>query len=131
MGALFGGCGLAAATEAMERCTGRPTVWATAQYLSFARPPAVVDIEVVAMVTGHLTSQARAIGRVGADEIFTVNAALGTRDDVMSGQWAAMPEVPPPDVCPLRQPQERHRGTLFDRLEMRLANARQHSELPG
>jgi acyl-CoA thioesterase len=131
MGALFGGCGLAAATEAMERSTARPTVWATAQYLSFARPPAVVDIEVVAMVTGHLTSQARAVGRVDDDEIFTVNAALGTRDDTMSGQWAEMPDVPPPDVCPVRTAQDRHRGTLFDRLEMRLAKARQPDELPG
>jgi acyl-CoA thioesterase len=131
LGALFGGCGLAAATEAMERSTGRPTVWASAQFLSFARPPAVVDIEVVAMVTGHQTSQTRAIGRVDDDEIFTVNAALGTREEVMSGQWAVMPVVPAPDMCPRREAQNRHRGTLFDRLEMRLANARQHDQLPG
>jgi acyl-CoA thioesterase-2 len=131
MGALFGGCGLAAAVEAMERSTGRPTVWASAQYLSFARPPAVVDIEVVAMVTGRRTSQARAIGRVDDDEIFTVNAALGTRPDAMAGQWAVRPEVPPPDACPPRTTQQRHRGTLFDRLEMRRANARDLDELPG
>ena len=131
MGALFGGCGLAAAVEAMERSTGRPTVWATAQYLSFARPPAVVDIEVVAMVTGRQTSQARAVGRVDDDEIFTVNAALGTRSDTMAGQWAVRPEVPPPEVSPLRTARDRQRGTLFDRLEMRRANARDLDELPG
>src|SRR4029079_11427849 len=131
MGALFGGCGLAAAVEAMERSTGRLTVWASAQYLSFARPPAVVEIEVVAMVTGRRTSQARAIGRVDDDEIFTVNAALGTRPDTMSGQWAVRPDVPPPDACPPRSTQQRHRGTLFDRLEMRRANARDLDELPG
>ena len=43
---MFGGCGLGAACEAMELTTGRPTVWATAQYLAFARPPSAVDIEV-------------------------------------------------------------------------------------
>ena len=31
---LFGGCGLGAALVALEAATGRPTVWATAQYLS-------------------------------------------------------------------------------------------------
>ena len=46
MGALFGGVGLGAAVDAMERHTGRPLVWATAQYLSFTRPPSVLDIEV-------------------------------------------------------------------------------------
>ena len=30
---LFGGCGLGAAIEALERTTGRPVVWAAAQYL--------------------------------------------------------------------------------------------------
>ena len=44
---LFGGCGLAAAIEAMEATTGRPLVWATAQYLSYARPPSVMDIGLV------------------------------------------------------------------------------------
>jgi len=30
---LFGGCGLGAAISAMEALSGRPTIWATAQYL--------------------------------------------------------------------------------------------------
>jgi len=83
------------------------------------------------MVTGRQTSQARAVGRVDDDEIFTVNAALGTRADTMAGQWAVRPEVPSPGVSPLRTAQDRHRGTLFDRLEMRRANARDLDELPG
>ncbi len=76
-GFLFGGAGLAAATAALEVATGRPLVWASAQYLSYARPPAVLDIEVALAVTGHQISQARATGRVDDVEIFTVNAALG------------------------------------------------------
>ena len=35
---MFGGVGLASAIGAMERTTGRPLIWATAQYLSYARP---------------------------------------------------------------------------------------------
>ncbi len=42
-GFLFGGCGLGAAVTALEAVTGRPLVWATAQYLSYARPPEILD----------------------------------------------------------------------------------------
>ena len=78
-GFLFGGCGLGAAIEALEATSGRPVVWATAQYLSFARPGSVVDLEVTVAVDGRNTAQARAIGRVDAEEIITVNGALGRR----------------------------------------------------
>ena len=131
MGALFGGVGLAAAVEAMERHTGRPLVWATAQYLSFARSPAVVDIEVVDAAVGHKTSQVRATGHVGQEEIFTVNAALGRRHFPAEGEWAVPPEVPPPDACPARQTDERHQGTLMSRMEMRVAKGRGSDEFPG
>ena len=43
---LFGGCGLGAAISALEGTTGRPLIWATAQYLSYAKPPSIVDIDV-------------------------------------------------------------------------------------
>ena len=43
---MFGGVGLASAIAAMEGTTGRPLIWATAQYLSYARPPSVVDLDV-------------------------------------------------------------------------------------
>src|SRR5438270_4762868 len=92
LGALFGGVGLGAAVEAMVQHTGRPLVWATAQYLSFARPPSVVDIEVVDAALGHKTSQVRATGHVGDEEIFTVNAALGRREFPVEGEWAVPPE---------------------------------------
>ena len=62
---LFGGCGLGAAIAALEGTAGRPCVWATAQYLSFARPGEVVDIDVTIAVEGHQITQARAVGHVG------------------------------------------------------------------
>ena len=43
--ALFGGCGLGAAIEVMEQVTGRPCVWATAEYLSYASPPSVLELD--------------------------------------------------------------------------------------
>ena len=77
-GTLFGGAGHGSAIEALERTTGRPLVWATAQYLSYARPPSVVEIAITEIVRGHRSSQARAIARVDGEEIFTVTAALGS-----------------------------------------------------
>lgn len=91
---LFGGCGLAAAIAAMEGTTGRSVVWATAQYLDYARPPEVVDIDVTIAVSGRNSTQARAVGHVADREVFTVNAALGERSDRFDGQWEQMPSVP-------------------------------------
>lgn len=44
---LFGGVGLASSITAMERTLGRPTIRAMSQYLSYAEPPSVVDIDVI------------------------------------------------------------------------------------
>ena len=67
-GTLFGGCGLGAAIEALERTTGRPLVWATAQYLSYARPPSVVDIAITALI-GDLRVNPPVIPIVASDGV--------------------------------------------------------------
>ena len=130
-GALFGGCGLGAAIEVMERVTGRPCIWATAQFLSFARPPAELELDVVEAVRGHQISQARVIARVGDREILTVVGALGHRPGPLTGQWSTRPDVPPPADCPPRPMMNRHQGTIMDRFESRLADARPYWELTG
>src|SRR3954467_8261232 len=130
-GALFGGCGLGAAIEVMEQFTGRPCVWATAQFLTYARPPAVLELEVVEAVRGHQISQARVTGRVGDREIITVSGAFGKRPNVLTGQWSTRPDVPPPVDCPPRPLMNRHQGTIMDRCESKLASARPYWELTG
>ena len=130
-GALFGGCGLGACIDVMEHVTGRPCVWATAQYLSFARPPSVLELDVVEVVRGHQISQARVIARVGDTEILTVLGALGRRTIELEGQWAVRPQVPPPDDCPPRPLMNRHEGRISSRLDAKLANGRAPSDLPG
>ncbi len=131
-GFLFGGCGLGAAIAALEATTGRPVVWATCQYLSYARPPDVLDLDVTVAVSGHQTTQARATGHVADREVFTVNAALGRRPMEAGGTWAEMPDVPAPDRCAHREPRfDTGGGYLVDRLEVRLASARSIEELPG
>ena len=91
---LYGGCGLAAGIVALEEASGRPTVWATAQYLAYAPTGTVLDWEVALPAAGRNTTQGRAIGRLGAEEVLTVNGALGSYDLDLSGTWVAFPDVP-------------------------------------
>ena len=94
---LFGGSGLGAAISALEGTSGRQCVWATAQYLSYAKPGEVVDIDVTVAVSGHQITQARAVCHVADREILTVNAALGDRSMEQAGQWEQMPpDLPSP-----------------------------------
>jgi acyl-CoA thioesterase len=131
LGFLFGGCGLAAAVTALEETTGRRLVWATAQYLSYARPPSFLDIDVTIPVAGHHSSQARASGRVGDQEILTVNAALGTRPLDIVGVWAVRPDVPPPPDCPRPAPMDAIEGTIHSRVEIRVARGRYGADKDG
>ena len=130
-GFLFGGCGLAAAITALEGTTGRPLVWATAQYLSYATPGSVVDIDVTIAVSGRNSTQARAVGHVADREIFTVNAALGARDLAIDEAYVRPIDVPAPDACdprPLRIPGEE---SIMSRIDLRLASAKAWEDLVG
>jgi len=130
-GFLFGGCGLGAAISAMEGTSGRECVWATAQYLSYAKPGEVMDVDVTLAVEGHQITQARAVCHVGNREILTVNAALGHRPIEASGQWERMPDVPPPGECFHRTFRGPLDGTINERLEQRIAKGRPWEELDG
>jgi acyl-CoA thioesterase-2 len=130
-GFLFGGCALGAAVAAMEAATERPVIWATAQYLSYAHHPAMLDLDVTIAVSGHSITQARAVGHVGETEIVTVNAALGSRDLDTSGVWVQPPDVPPPQECEPRSSPFAGNGAIHSRLDLRLANAREWDEIDG
>jgi acyl-CoA thioesterase II len=128
---LFGGCGLGAALVALEAAAGRPTVWATGQYLSYALVDEELQWEVtLAAVGGHVT-QGRAVGRVGGREILTVNAALGQGDLELNGVWVAAPDVPPPDQCRPRFLPEFFRNTIMDSIEVRTARGLTFEEMDG
>jgi acyl-CoA thioesterase len=128
---LFGGCGLGAAVAAMESVCGRPLVWATAQYLSFATLGEIMDLDVTVAVSGRNTAQARAVGHVGDREILTVNAALGERELPDEGQWAVMPEVAPPEDCQVRAPRFGLERSIMTRLDVRIAVGRSWETLEG
>jgi acyl-CoA thioesterase II len=131
-GFLFGGCGLGAAISAMEGTSGRRCVWATGQYLAYAKPSEFVDIDVTLAVEGHQITQARAVCHVGNREVLTVNAALGDRAFERSGQWEQLPTgIPRPDECRPRPHRLPVTGRIHDRLEQRLVKGRDLDELEG
>ena len=130
-GFLFGGAGLGAAISALEATSGRPCIWATGQYLSYARVGEVLDVDVTIAVEGHQITQARAVGHVGNREILTVNAALGDRPDIPTGQFEHMPSVRPPEQCPPRTHRLAPTGTINERMETRTAKGRTLDELDG
>jgi acyl-CoA thioesterase len=118
---LFGGCGLAAGLVALEEASGRPTIWASAQYLSYAPLGAHVDVRTELMVEGGNVTQARATAVVEGREILTVNAALGTGQLSASTSPMAMPKVrDPEDSPPLERPFDTD-GSIFQHVECRIA----------
>lgn len=131
IGALFGGCGLAAAVAVLESHTQRHIVWSAAQYLSFATPPSVLDLRVTELVRGHQLSQAQLTATVDDATIFTVSAALGQRREQWAGDFAIMPTVPTPEACQPRKPAERWRNTFQSMMDARIANARELDALDG
>ncbi len=128
---LFGGCGLGAALVALEDASGRPTVWATAQYLSYASTHSFVQWEITLAVVGSCVTQGRAVGMVDGQEILTVNAALGTDQLALNGVWVERPTVPPPDECPPRFVPETFRNTILDEVEVRVAKSPPPEEMSG
>jgi acyl-CoA thioesterase len=128
---LFGGCGLGAALVALEAAAGRPTVWATGHYLSYAPTHSLLEWEVVLAVVGGHVTQGRAVGRVEGREILTVNAALGKDDLEVGGIWVEPPEVAPPEDCPPRFLPEFFRNTIMDKVEVRIAKGRMFEQMHG
>ncbi len=115
---LFGGAGLGAAVRAMEQSFARGLVWATAQYVSFARLGDDVLLDISVAQAGRSVTQATVTGRVGDNTIFNVMGALGDREGYPDTHWREMPEMPPPDVCveepqrPVQDPNSRLRAGL-------------------
>jgi acyl-CoA thioesterase II len=128
---LYGGCGLGAGIVAMEAATGRPTVWATAQYLAHALIGSVLDIEVTVAATGGHVTQARAVARNDGDEVLTVNAALGSYEDDPGATWVEMPAVPSVDASRRRNLPEFFPDSVLSRVDQRQASGRSFEEMDG
>ena len=130
---LYGGCGLAAGLVALEAGAGRPTVWATAQYLSYALTGSVLEVEVVLPAVGRSVTQGRAVARSEGREILTVNAALGAPRMEMQEVWVRPPAVPPPEQCPPRVlPETMPERSILSMIDARIASGEDLAHLhPG
>ena len=128
---LYGGAGLGAAISALEGSTGRKLIWSTAQYLSYARPGEVMDIDVIVPVTGNAITQARVVAHVGEREILVVNAALGDRDFEYGGQWETAPEAPRPEDCREYEHRWSEEESIHDFMDERMVKVRTEKYLDG
>ena len=121
-GFLYGGAGLAAAVAAMELATGRPVVWATAQYVAHARMPGTLGLEVAVAAHGRHTTQAQCRVRLGDDEILMALATLGRKDVPVGGVWATAPTDVPPWHETRRQMPAAAVGTVHEELDLRIVH---------
>jgi acyl-CoA thioesterase-2 len=128
---LFGGCGLAAGLVALEQHSGRPAIWSTAHYLSYAPTHAEVTITTKLAVVGHRVTQARATATIGDREILTVNAALGTGTLHADEPWVTMPDVPSPEECPRRRLPRGFGESIFEHVDTRVALGRPFEDIDG
>lgn len=113
---IYGGCALATAIEAAEAHTGRPTAWATCQFLRPAHLDSVVDLEVLVPAAGRAVSHTRVIARVGDEEVFAAFVSVGERDFPAEGVWQTMPDVPGPEGLPARYIRAQNKGGIRERI---------------
>ncbi|MBI1179244.1 MAG: hypothetical protein GC201_01720 [Alphaproteobacteria bacterium] len=123
-GNFWGGAGLAGGIEAMETETGRPLIWATAHFISTAKPPAVMTMSVEELARGGSISQARATLRDGDSLVAIVDAALGARDGSRDAVWLHRPDVPPPGACAPVPGFAQRAGRITDEMEFRTVDGR-------
>ena len=108
----------------------RPTIWSTAQYLSYAPTHSTLDLTVTLAAEGRRTTQGRVVGRVGDREILTVNGAVGSPGSLdAEGVWVTAPDVPSPDDCPPRWFPDFRSASIFDRIDVRQASGRSFEDI--
>lgn len=119
---MYGGLGLAAGIGAMERAVGRPLIWASAQYLSFATIGDELELRVEVPSHGRTVSHTRVIGRVGDREVITAVASLGAREGEPTLQWSIAPVLPAPEQCEVVElyPPQGPDSRLSARMEVRM-----------
>lgn len=128
---LFGGVGLGSGLVALEEASGRPTVWATAHYLSYAPLGSRVTVKTDLAVVGGNVTQARATTWVEDREVLTVNAALGRGTLSAPEPWVTMADVPSPLECRPRVMPKRFDNSIFNHVETRIAIGRSWDEIDG
>ena len=97
-GTLHGGCGLAAAADALEKTTGRRLSFLSGQFLARAPVGSEVDIEVTELAVGNRVTQAAVTCRDGEIIVFRAAAALGVTISTLIGSGRQCPRCLPRSV---------------------------------
>ena len=120
---LWGGCGLAAAVEAMEQASQRPCSWAAVQYVRPIHPGRLLALEVELAGAGRRITQAQVSGRVDGELVLVGHGSLGGGGETDVQFVSPPPEVPDPEQCPERtMPLVLDAsGTFLERFEQRWA----------
>ncbi len=122
---------MASGLVALEEASGRPTVWATAHYLSYAPLGARVTVKTDLAVVGSHVTQARSTTYCEDREVLTVNAALGTGELNAPTPWVTMAHVEAPEDCPPRIMPKRFDNSIFNHVETRIALGRSFLDIDG
>ena len=127
-GALHGGSAFGSAVEAMVATTGRPLIWATAQFVAHATAGATLDLEVDIIAAGHRVTQARSQLLAQGEEVLSVMGAFGAREFDVEHTWPLPPDVPSPHDCPTRAAGSEG---IVDLWQSRVAGGRTPESLDG
>jgi acyl-CoA thioesterase len=121
---MLGGVGLGAAITIMEEKCELPLACATAQFVSFARAPDLVEFEFERLSVSRYLTQASVTARSAGRTLFRVNGALGTSRAQGAHCWIKAPDVPSPTNCPEGLHWRGDDIGLHGRLEVRVAKGR-------
>ena len=99
----MGGVGFGTAIDALERATNKPLLWATVQFISQTLSGATVDIDIDIPVNGRNVAQACATISDNGRLLHRTMAALGSRDSQVQETFCAMPDIPDPMSCPIKE----------------------------
>lgn len=117
---LFGGVGAAAGIVALETVSGRPTIWATAQYLSRLGAGSMLDLDVDIEASGRSISQGLVRGRHDGEAIISIIGATGRRPGERPTVFRRFPDAIAPQRCEL-VPRHEDTVSVHNHVELRRA----------
>lgn len=132
-GSIYGGAALGAAVEMLESVTGTRVRWATARFLRAPSIGSELVLSQVADFVGRRSSHLTVTATHGDQVAFEVTAVVGSGDSAagITGQWAAMPPVPPPADCPPVPDRPEHARNAAGQADRRPARAGNGGRAPG
>lgn len=101
-GRFYGGSAIAVALAASEEVTGRPALWSTTQLVGTGAVGATATLATAVVASGRTVSQVQVTATIDGELLFTaLGACADPIDGGLAGEGVSMPDVPPPEDCPV------------------------------